>query len=116
MQYTGIELLQAIKNEKIKNNTKIKVLYLGIPTRNILEVAEDNLIWNPGEFYVGELWNDEYTFEPIEEINIYKCAVSTSNMRIENNELIVTLWMSNGIKIATKDIRYSDLQEIERPI
>lgn len=115
MKYTGIELLQAIKDKKIKNNTKIKVFYMGIPTKHILEVTEANLIWKPGEFFVGELWDDEYTFEPIEEINIYKCAVTTSNMRIENNELVVTLWMSNGRKIANKDIRYSDMEKIERP-
>lgn len=67
MKYTGIELLQVIKDKKIKEKTKIRVLYLGLPTKHILKVTEDNLIWEPGEFYVGELWDENYTFEVIEE-------------------------------------------------
>lgn len=114
MRYTGIELLQAIKDKKIKENTKIKVFYIGIPTKHILEVTGANLIWKPGEFFVGELWDDEYTFEPIEEVKIYECAVATSNIRIENNEPVTTLWMSKGRNIAKKDIRYSDLEEVEK--
>ena len=67
MKYTGIELLQAIKDKKIKDYTKIKVFYIGIPTKHILEVTQANLVWKPGEFFVGELWDDQYTFEVIEE-------------------------------------------------
>lgn len=67
MKYTGIELLQAIKDGRIADFTKVKVIYLGIPTKHILEVTRDNLMWKPGEFCVGELWDDEYTFEIIEE-------------------------------------------------
>ena len=91
MKVDGITLLQKIKSEEIKDNTKIKVYYLNIPTNHILEVTSNNLIWQPGEFMVGELWDKDYTFEILEEKpkqieNWTKFAIDRINVEAENIE------------------------------
>ncbi len=65
---SGIELLEKIKNDEIKDNTQINV-YMG--SINITRLIYDgNLEWKPGTFTVSMLWEDElYSFEILPEEN-----------------------------------------------
>lgn len=68
--YTGIELLQAIRNEEIKGGTKIEVHDLSVLDRvvTVIQVNErKGLEWKNGEFDTSMLLNDYYYFKPIEE-------------------------------------------------
>jgi len=68
--YTGIELLQAIRNGEIKGGTKIEVHDLSVLDRvvTVIQVNErKGLEWKNGEFDTSMLLNDYYYFKPIEE-------------------------------------------------
>ena len=65
MKVDGIELLQMIKAGKIKDKTKIREYYYGLPTKNVLEYIDYNLQWKHGEFLICNLWDINRTFEII---------------------------------------------------
>ena len=106
MRYRGIDLIKAIKDGKIKDFAKIKVFYLGIPTKHILEVTRDNLMWKPGEFYVGELWNDEYAFEVIEEKPKKIEEIDDDNSIWEEQAKDIDYIFKNKIDELTKAVNY----------
>lgn len=67
MRINGIKLLQMFKNNQIKENTKIAMLFDGEKTSTILEYKFGQLVWEPGEFLVCQLWDDDFEFEIQEE-------------------------------------------------
>lgn len=72
---SGIGLLQNIKNGRLKDNSKIKVVFDdGTNQRDvaIMIYKNDELIWQPGKFKVSMLYDDYYEFEIIENNKIEK--------------------------------------------
>lgn len=70
MKIDGITLLQIIKDNKLKDNTKIDVSYLDAPINYViakLTYKDNELNWEPGTFRVSMLYDDYYTFEIIGE-------------------------------------------------
>ena len=78
--YTGIELLQAIKDGKIKSGTNIEVHDLSVLDKLVTTIhinSDRGLVWKTGEFDTSFLLNDYYYFK-ITDIDIQS---------IEHNEL-----------------------------
>lgn len=70
MKIDGITLLQMIKAGKVKNHTKINVLFddgLVFDLVSILNYKHNDLKWEPGTFQVAMLYDDYYKFEIIQE-------------------------------------------------
>lgn len=70
MKVNGIELLQMIKDGKIKTNTKINVWSIIGDLAGKITTIEYNgcdLRWKPGMFNTCYLYKDNYYFEIIEE-------------------------------------------------
>lgn len=68
MKIDGITLLQIIKDNKLKDNTKIDVSYLDAPINYViakLTYKDNELNWEPGTFRVSMLYDDYYTFESL---------------------------------------------------
>ncbi len=66
----GITLLKMIKDKKLKNNTKINVLFdddLIYDLVSELRYQDNELIWEPNTFRVAMLYDDSYLFEIIED-------------------------------------------------
>lgn len=70
--YTGIELLQAIKEGEIKSGTNIEVHDLSVLDRLVTTISVNSdrgLAWKTGEFDTSFLLNDYYYFK-ITDIDI----------------------------------------------
>lgn len=70
--YTGIELLQAIKDGEIKGGTKIEVHDLSVLDKLVTTISVNSdrgLAWKTGEFDTSFLLNDYYYFK-ITDIDI----------------------------------------------
>lgn len=68
---TGIELLQMIKNNKIKEGKEINVLRISEDCRcfdivSKLKYNDNDLHWSPGTFRSSMLWGNDYLFEIVE--------------------------------------------------
>lgn len=68
---TGIELLQMIKNNEIKEGTEINVLRTNeecccFDLMAKLKYSDNDLHWSPGTFRSSMLWDDDYLFEIVE--------------------------------------------------
>ena len=68
---TGIELLQMIKNNEIKEGTEINVFREDSKhclTEGITRITykNDELLWSAGTFRTSMLWNDDILFEIVE--------------------------------------------------
>ncbi len=99
-ELNGIELLKLIKDNKLKNNTKIEVLYddgVGCYTRAILNYIDGELNWEPGTFKVPMLYDDDYFFEIIggkpKDIDLYR-------------ETIKLYDVNNLVKLKIKTFKY----------
>lgn len=93
MIVNGITLLQMIKEGKIKENTKIVMLFDGATTSTILKYKLGQLIWNPGEFMVCKLWDDDFDFKIIEEVEKPK-KINDFKLRQEKGEtlIVANMW------------------------
>lgn len=70
--YTGIEILQAIKEGEIKSGTNIEVHDLSVLDRLVTTISVNSdrgLAWKTGEFDTSFLLNDYYYFK-ITDIDI----------------------------------------------
>lgn len=69
----GIQLMQKIKNGKVKDGSKIKVSYDdGMFDENyvtVIEYKNNDIIWAPSTFKVSMLYDSYYRFEIIEDNN-----------------------------------------------
>lgn len=68
---TGIELLQMIKNNEIKEGTEINVLRANeecccFDIVAKLKYSDNDLLWSPGTFRSSMLWDNDYFFEIVE--------------------------------------------------
>lgn len=68
---TGIELLQMIKNNEIKEGTEINVLRTNeecccFDVVAKLKYSDNDLLWSPGTFRSSMLWDNDYLFEIVE--------------------------------------------------
>lgn len=68
---TGIELLQMIKNNEIKEGTEINVLRANeecccFDIVAKLKYSDNDLFWSPGTFRSSMLWDNDYLFEIVE--------------------------------------------------
>lgn len=68
---TGIELLQMIKNNEIKEGTEINVLRTNeecccFDIVAKLKYSDNDLLWSPGTFRSSMLWDNDYLFEIVE--------------------------------------------------
>lgn len=69
---TGIELLQMIKNNEIKEGTEINVLRTNeecccFDIVAKLKYSDNDLFWSPGTFRSSMLWDNDYLFEIVED-------------------------------------------------
>ena len=69
---TGIELLQMIKNNEIKEGAEINVLRTNeecccFDVVAKLKYSDNDLLWSPGTFRSSMLWDVAYSFEIIGE-------------------------------------------------
>ncbi|MCM1052469.1 MAG: hypothetical protein NC483_00605 [Ruminococcus sp.] len=103
----GITLLEKIKNNEIKDNTKIKVIYddgLSLFTRTIITYINEELIWKNGEFKASMLWNSFYSFEIIEsrpeEISEIDLKLDSFTDSYYDVALVKLLKQSEEIRIA----------------
>ena len=65
---TGIELLQMIKNNEIKEGTEINVLRVNeecccYDVMAKLKYSDNDLHWSPGTFRSSMLWDNSYSYE-----------------------------------------------------
>ena len=72
---TGIELLQMIKNNEIKEGTEINVLRVNeecccYDVMAKLKYSDNDLHWSPGTFRSSMLWDNDYLFEISESIKV----------------------------------------------
>lgn len=73
----GIELLQLIKEGRVKDDTLISVYYddenLGRTLISELQYKGNQCFWGEGTFKLSYLYNDSYSFQIVEEekIEIY---------------------------------------------
>lgn len=68
---TGIDLLQMIKNNEIKEGTEINVLRVNedcccFDVVAKLKYSDNDLLWSPGTFRSSMLWDNHYLFEIVE--------------------------------------------------
>lgn len=68
---TGIELLQMIKNNEIKEGTEINVLRTNeecccFDVVAKLKYSDNDLLWSPGTFRSSMFWDNDYLFEIVE--------------------------------------------------
>lgn len=69
---TGIELLQMIKNNEIKEGTEINVLRTNeecccFDVVAKLKYSDNDLLWSPGTFRSSMFWDNDYLFEIVED-------------------------------------------------
>lgn len=69
---TGIELLQMVKNNEIKEGAEINVLRTNeecccFDVVAKLKYSDNDLLWSPGTFRSSMLWDGAYSFEIIGE-------------------------------------------------
>ncbi len=67
----GIQLIQKIKNGKVKDGSKIKVFYddgmFDESYVTVIEYKNNDIIWAPNTFKVSMLYDSYYRFEIIED-------------------------------------------------
>lgn len=95
MKVKGIELLQLIKNNKMKADTKITV-YKDEELYTVIKFDGYNLIWNPGALTTGNLLDDLFDFEIKEELkDIEELPIRTATKYCDK-EPIVTRYFFDG--------------------
>ena len=100
MKVKGMQLLELIKNNEMKADTKITV-YKDEELYTAIKFDGYNLIWNPGALTIGNLLDDSFDFEIIEEPK-------------EIEELLMELVTKNcnGQIIATRQFFAGDITEV----
>jgi hypothetical protein len=67
----GIQLIQKIRNGKVKDGSKIKVFYddgmFDESYVTVIEYKNNDIIWAPSTFKVSMLYDEYYSFEIIED-------------------------------------------------
>ena len=67
----GIQLIQKIRNGKVKDGSKIKVFYddgmFDESYVTVIEYKNNDIIWAPNTFKVSMLYDEYYSFEIIED-------------------------------------------------
>lgn len=99
MKVNGIELLQMIKDGKIKENTKINVFKNDVYITQI-DYINNNIQWKPGKFIMSMVYDDTVYFEiptEIEELEYDHNFYSQIECSLLKNEDAKKAYLLKGI-------------------
>lgn len=95
MKVKGMQLLELIKNNKMKADTKI-IVYKDEGLYTAIKFDGYNLIWNPGALTTGNLLDDSFDFEIAEEVEKLEELTMRTATKYCNGEAIVTRYFFDG--------------------
>lgn len=110
--YKGYELIKAIRDGEIKENSVIEVHSLNVGDNVITEIKYINrrLIWDAGEFNTGFLCDDNYYFRVVEE------QEKIDKLEIDENGFIHTnngTWKGRKLDVAFAEAINKLVEEVK---